>query len=84
MRDAGILDGDLAAIRKTPSVENGQIAVLRVDDEITLKRLRVRGDIAILSAENAAYAPIEVYLRKQALTVEGLYVGCIRTGSKRR
>jgi repressor LexA len=84
MRDAGILDGDLAAIRKTPSVENGQIAVLRVDDEITLKRLRVRGDTAMLIAENPDYAPIEVNLRKQSLTVEGLYVGCIRTGGKRR
>ncbi len=84
MQGAGILDGDLAAIRKTPSVENGQIAVLRVDDEITLKRLRVRGDTAMLIAENPDYAPIEVNLRKQSLVVEGLYVGCIRTGGGKR
>ena len=85
MRDAGILDGDLAAIRKTPSVENGQIAVVRLEDEITLKRLRVRGSTATLLPENADYAPIEVDLRTQALEVEGLYVGVIRaTGLGKR
>lgn len=84
MQGAGILDGDLAAIRRAASVDNGQIAVLRLDDEITLKRLRVRGDTATLQAENPAFPPIEVNLRKQSLVVEGLYVGCIRTGGKRK
>lgn len=85
MQDAGILDGDLAAVKQASSVENNQIAVVRVEDEITLKRLRIRGDTAILSSENAAYATIEVNLRKQAFAVEGLYVGCIRaTGLGRR
>lgn len=82
MIGAGILDGDLAAVRRTPQVENGQIAVLRLDDEITLKRYRRRGDTVLLHAENPAYAPIEVNLRKQELAVEGLYVGCIRTGGR--
>lgn len=84
MRDVGILDGDLAAIRATPSVENGQIAVVRLDDEITLKRLRRRGDTAWLYPENADYEPIEVNLKRQTLAVEGLYVGCIRVAGKRR
>lgn len=84
MRDVGILDGDLAAIRATPSVENGQIAVVRLDDEITLKRLRRRGDTAWLYPENAEYEPIEVNLKRQSLVVEGLYVGCIRMAGKRR
>lgn len=84
MTGAGILDGDLAAIRQAPSVENGQIAVVRLDDEITLKRLRRRGDTVWLYAENPAYAPIEVHLARRELAVEGLYVGCIRGGGKRR
>jgi repressor LexA len=83
MIGAGILDGDLAAVRQTPQVENGQIAVLRLDDEITLKRYRRRGDTVLLHSENPAYAPIEVNLRRQALAVEGLYVGCIRAGGRR-
>jgi repressor LexA len=83
MRDAGIFDGDLAAIRQTPQVENGQIAVVRLDDEIALKRLRRRGDTAWLYSENPAYQPIEVSLRRQELAVEGLYVGCIHAGKRR-
>lgn len=84
MQDAGILDGDLAAIRQTSSVDNGQIAVVRLDDEITLKRLRRRGDTVWLHAENPAYAPIEVNLARRELAVEGLYVGCIRSGGRKR
>jgi repressor LexA len=84
MQGAGILDGDLAAIRATPAVESGQIAVVRLDDEITLKRLRLRGATASLHSENPAYAPIEVDLRKQSLAIEGLYVGCIRGAPRKR
>lgn len=84
MQGAGIFDGDLAAIRRAPSVENGQIAVVRLDDEITLKRLRRRGDTVFLHSENPAYAPIEVNLRRQALAIEGLYVGCIRGAPRKR
>ena len=39
MRDAGILDGDLLAVRKTQNVRNGQIVVARVDGGVTVKRL---------------------------------------------
>ena len=40
MRDAGILDGDLLAVHRTPAAENGQIVVARLDDEVTVKRFR--------------------------------------------
>ena len=43
MRDAGILDGDLLAVHATPTAENGQIVVARIDDEVTVKRFRRRG-----------------------------------------
>src|SRR5687767_8050334 len=43
MRDAGILDGDLLAVHKTASADNGQIVVARLDDEVTVKRLRRQG-----------------------------------------
>lgn len=83
MQGAGIFDGDLAAIRQTPQVENGQIAVVRREDEITLKRVQRRGDTVLLHSENPAYAPIEVNLRRQELAIEGLYVGSIRAGRRR-
>src|SRR5690606_8740709 len=38
MRDAGILDGDLLAVKKTPDARNGQIVVARLGEEVTVKR----------------------------------------------
>src|SRR5881392_1638849 len=43
MRDDGILDGDLLAVHRTPTAENGQIVVARLTDEVTVKRLQRRG-----------------------------------------
>ena len=43
MRDAGILDGDLLAVHATPQAENGQIVVVRLEDEVTVKRFRRQG-----------------------------------------
>ena len=37
MLDAGILEDDLIAVHKTDKVKNGDLAVMRVNDEVTLK-----------------------------------------------
>jgi len=53
MIEAGILDGDTVVIRKTETAENGQIVVALVDDqEVTLKRLRRRGNSVALEPAN--------------------------------
>ncbi|MDE0660745.1 MAG: transcriptional repressor LexA [Gammaproteobacteria bacterium] len=79
MVDAGILDGDLLAVHKTPEAANGAIVVARIDDDVTVKRLRRKSRTrVVLEAENEAYAPIEVDLRSQDLVIEGLSVGVIR------
>jgi repressor LexA len=53
MVDAGILDGDTVIIRKGEAAENGQIIVALVDDmEVTLKRLRRRGNSIALEPAN--------------------------------
>jgi len=80
MQDAGILDGDLLAVHKTPEASNGQIVVARLDDEVTVKRFQRTRNRArvLLIAENPAYAPIEVDLREQPFAIEGLSVGVIR------
>jgi repressor LexA len=53
MIDAGILDGDTVVIRKGETAENGQIIVALVDDnEVTLKRLRRRGNSIALEPAN--------------------------------
>ena len=79
MRDVGILDGDLLAVHATPSADNGQIVVARVDDEVTVKRFRRRGQRVSLLAANPEFAPIEIDLRTQSLVIEGLAVGVLRT-----
>jgi len=78
MQDAGILDGDLLAVHRTPEARNGQIVVARLDDEVTVKRFRRRGFLVQLLPENTDFMPIEVDLRRQELTIEGLGVGVIR------
>ncbi len=52
MINARIFDGDAVFIHLQPEVENGQIAVVRVGDEYTLKRVYVFDDYVELRAEN--------------------------------
>jgi repressor LexA len=80
MRDAGILEGDLLAVHRTQEARTGQIVVARLADEVTVKRYRRRGHTVELEAENPEFAPIEVDLRRDALTIEGIAVGIIRNG----
>lgn len=81
MRDAGILDGDLIAVHRTPQADDGRIVVARLDDEITVKRLRRERDRLLLLSENPDFAPIEVDPRRTStFAIEGLYVGVIRQG----
>lgn len=81
MIDAGILDGDLLAVHQTQEVRNGQVVVARIDDEVTVKRFQKSGSNVQLIAENQDFDPIEVDLKRQELTIEGLAVGVIRKGS---
>ncbi len=78
MRNAGILDGDLLAVHRTPEARNGQIVVARMDDEVTVKRFKRSGHRVSLLPENPEFQPIYIDLRRQALVIEGLGVGVIR------
>ena len=80
MKNAGILDGDLVAVHRTPEVRSRQIIVARLDDEVTVKRYRQNGVMVSLLPENDEFEPIEVDLRVQALVIEGVVVGVIRDG----
>jgi repressor LexA len=81
MRDAGLLDGDLLAVKKltNPSdVRNGQVVVARLEDEVTVKRFERQGHTVLLHPENPDYPVIRVDTRQDPLTIEGLAVGMIR------
>ena len=78
MRDAGILDGDLLAVHKTVDARSGQIVVARLQDEVTVKRLRRRGATVELLPENPDFKPIVIDSRETPLAIEGIAVGVIR------
>ncbi|MEO5596577.1 MAG: transcriptional repressor LexA, partial [Lysobacteraceae bacterium] len=79
MRDAGIHDRDLIAVHRTPVAENGQIVVARIEDEITVKRLRVDADRLLLLPANPDFQPLEITARSGSFAIEGLYVGLLRS-----
>ena len=80
MRDAGILDGDLLAVRRAHEARNGQIVVARVGDDVTVKRLRRRGHTVELLPENPDYSPIVLDARSGEFALEGIGVGLLRGG----
>ena len=84
MRDAGILDGDYLAVKKTTEARNGEVIVARLDDEVTVKRWsQSKGPHGIkieLIAENPDFENIIVDPRRHEITIEGLAVGLIRPG----
>lgn len=79
MRDAGILDGDLLAVRQVREARRGQIVVARLGDDVTVKRLSQRDGRVELLPENPEFSPIVVE-EGQPFEIEGLAVGLIRAG----
>ncbi|MBC7988105.1 MAG: transcriptional repressor LexA [Luteimonas sp.] len=77
MRDEGIFDGDLIGVHRTADARTGQIVVARIDDEITVKLLKIGKDRIRLLPRNPDYAPIDV-LPDQDFAIEGLYCGLVR------
>ena len=77
MIEAGILDGDIALIRKSEAAETGDIVVALIDDEeATLKRFRRRGASIALEPANTAY---EVrILPPNRVRIQGKLVGLFR------
>lgn len=78
MRDVGILDGDLLAVKKADSAKNGQIVVARLGDEVTVKRYRKSGSLIELLPENPDFQPIRVEQDREDFALEGLAVGLLR------
>jgi repressor LexA len=60
MIEAGIFDGDLLIVEKTPYAQNGQIVVALIDDEATVKTFYKGKDHIRLQPENSSMAPIIV------------------------
>lgn len=80
MRDEGIFDGDLIGVHRTADARSGQIVVARIDDEVTVKLLKITAERIRLLPRNPDYPPIEVG-RDQDFAIEGLYCGLVRPSS---
>lgn len=78
MRDAGIMDGDLLAVKKIDSAKNGQIVVARIGDEVTVKRYKKTGTLIELFPENPDFKVITVSPEDE-FALEGLAVGLMRS-----
>lgn len=82
MINARIFDGDIVYIRKQDTVENGEIAAVLIEDEATLKRVRLFDDHISLEPENPQYRPI-VYWGDEMNSVRILgkavaFTSCVR------
>ena len=77
MVEAGILDGDTVIIQRTETADSGTIVVALVDDqEVTLKRLRRRGQSVALEPANSAYETR--ICGPDQVKVQGRLVGLLR------
>ncbi len=78
MRDVGIMDGDLLAVKQAKEAKNGQIVVARLGDEVTVKRFYRNQHLIELVSENPDFKPIVVQ-PGEPFELEGLAVGLIRS-----
>lgn len=74
-----ILDGDLVAIRKQPTVENGEVAAVRIGEEATLKHVYVYSNYIELRPENPEFESIiKIGDEMENVVIEGKAVGLCR------
>jgi len=79
MIDAGILDGDFVLVHRRATARDGEIVVVRVNDEVTVKRFfRTGGKQIRLVPENKTMRPITVTAPHE-VEVVGSVVGVYRT-----
>ena len=80
MVDEGIVDGDLVAVKPTPRVQDGQIAVVLLDDDATVKKVYIQQNRIVLKPANKAVGYKTQYVKRNDKNVRiiGRVVGCIR------
>ena len=81
MVDEGIMDGDLVAVKPAVRVDNGQIAVVLLDDEATVKKVFIQKNRIALKPANKAAGYKTKYLKRteRQIRIIGKVVGCLRS-----
>ena len=79
MKNAGIMEDDLIAVKKTSDIKNGDIVIARIDDEVTVKFFnRKSPKIVELEPANEDFENIIINLEEEELHIEGKSVGLLR------
>jgi repressor LexA len=79
MIGAGINDGDIAVVKQNPYPQNGEIVVALIEDEVTLKRFKMKRGKLILQAENDRYPDINLSeLGHDRIRIIGSVISIIR------
>lgn len=80
MVDEGIMDGDFVVVKPASTIENGQIGVVLLDDEATVKRIYIqRGRISLKSANKAAgYRTRYIKRGDKTVRIIGKVMGCFK------
>lgn len=78
MKDEGILDGDWLVVHRTSEAKSGQLVVARIGEDVTVKRLKMRGHKAELIPANRDFETLHLDLHHDTLAIEGIAVGVIR------
>jgi repressor LexA len=84
MIEAGISNGDYVVVRQQDTANPGEIVVVMLGDEVTVKRLRKKGSSLFLEAANPAYTPIPLTGSSPAPQILGTVIGLYRNFSKTR
>lgn len=78
MIDAHIQDGDFALVKPQSDAENGEIVVALIEDEATIKRIFLKGDLIRLEPANPDMEPIVVKKGEKQVSIIGKVVGIFR------
>jgi len=81
MVDEGIMDGDYVVVKAGPTIQDGQIAIVLLDDEATVKRVFIQKNRIALKPANRRAGYRTRYIRQfdKEVRIVGKVVGCIRT-----
>jgi repressor LexA len=84
MKEAGIRDGDIAVIQRQDIVENGEIAAVLIEQEVTLKRVFLSSKSLVLKSENPAFEDLKLAAgTSDLIRILGRYRGIVRTENNR-
>ena len=78
MIEAHIQDGDFAMVKSQKNAENGEIVVVLIDDEATIKRIFKKRDLIRLEPANPTMEPIVIKKGEKKVTIVGKVIGIFR------